>query len=82
MIKVLLKRTLEEGKVEFYEVIKESYTPEYGDELYRVELEDFELTPDTAKEGDRIYCIDRESENLLYGLIRLEQLNGLGFTKE
>lgn len=61
MIKVLLKRTLEEGKVEFYEVTKESYRPEYGDELYRVELEDFELTPDTAKEGDRIYCIDRES---------------------
>lgn len=49
MIKVLLKRTLEEGKIEFYEVTKESYNSEYGDELYRVELEDFELTPDIAK---------------------------------
>lgn len=38
------------------------YSPEYGDELYRVELEDFELTPDTAEEGDCIYCIGRESE--------------------
>lgn len=61
MIKVLLKRTLEEGKVEFYEVTKESYRSEYGDELYRVELEDFELTPDTAKEGDRVYCIERQA---------------------
>lgn len=65
MIKVLLKRTLEEGNVRYYEVTKETYNPTYGDELYRLDLEDYDLTPDTAKEGDRVYCIDN-STNVPY----------------